>query len=171
LKRLDKSRDNLVLTLRGLDLPVQEEGEETRARSRDFGEMMTRERIFAWSRCMAAKEGFKNQGGTPVFVTASQAVFDYLGSNCTDLVNALDIDKIKVHENECENQGEWQHHFYEGLMAAIQGHGNLENDKPEVRCKCARFGQIKVSLFSGDNINRFFNLADKQVPVCLIKLK
>ncbi len=171
LKRLDKSRDNLLLTLRGLDLPGREEKEGIPAESRDFGEMMTHERIFAWSRCIAVKGGFKNQGELPVFVTTSPAVFDYLESNCTDIVNALDIDGIKVHENECENQSEWQHHFYEGLMTAIQGHGNLENDLPEVTDTCERFGQIKMSLFSGDNINRIFNLTGKQVPVCLIKLK
>jgi len=171
LKDLDINRDQLMSALRGLKSPLTSVKEGEIAMDRDFGKMMTRERMVAWSRCVAAKGGLKQGVKKPLFITTSEAVFDYLESNCKDVINALDIDKIKVHENECENKNEWQHLFCDYLMRAIQAEGNRENELPKVDDKCSLSGQIKLSLFSGDEINQLFNCSDKQIPVCLIKLK
>ncbi|WP_299981687.1 hypothetical protein [Desulfobacula sp.] len=170
LKDLDKTRDKFVSTLRGLEILLSEEDSKA-GDSKDLGAIMTRERIYAWSRCMAVKEGLKQKGEKLLFITTSEAVFDYLESNCKDVVNALDIDKIKVHENECENKSEWQHQFCDYLMRAIQGDGIQENNLPKVNDRCSLSGQIKLCLFSGNGINNLFNCSDKQIPVCLIKLK
>lgn len=171
LKALDKSRDRLFSALHGLENPLDDDKAGSDGYQEDFGAMMTRERISAWSRYMAAAGALNQEGDRPVFVTASQAVFDYLESNCTDVVNALDIDKIKVHENECENTREWQHQFRDYLMHAVQGGGDRKKNLPVVDDRCAVSGQIKLGFFSGEMINRIFNLPDRQIPVCLVKLK
>ncbi|NOX34263.1 MAG: hypothetical protein GXP56_11100 [Deltaproteobacteria bacterium] len=170
LKNVDKTRDELVSTLRGLESPLSGTKGSKACDQRDPGAVMTRERIFAWSGCMAGKPGPVEKGAPPLFVTTSEAVFDHLESNCKDVVNTLDIDKIKVHENECENKSRWQHHFCEYLMRAVQGDRNLENDLPEVNDACSFSGQIKLNLFSGNDIARLFNMPGGQVAVCLIKL-
>ena len=172
LKDLDTSRDTLISTLRGSESPLSDGKDRKTEGYKDLGLMMTRERIYAWSGCMVQKGALKQEEGRqPLFITTSEAVFDYLESNCQDVVNALDIDKIKVHENECENKNEWQHQFCDYLMRAIQGNGTRENELPEVNDRCSLSGQIKLNLFSGNDINKLFNCSDEQIPVCLIKLK
>ncbi|MBC8439566.1 MAG: hypothetical protein H8D87_07770 [Deltaproteobacteria bacterium] len=182
LNDLSTSHDKLISTLRGLEYFSSEaeniKAEDSKAEnykdvySKDAGGIMTQQRIRAWSRSMTSMGGgLKQDGDTPLFITASDAVFDYLESNCKDVVNALDIDNIKVHENECENKNEWQHQFCDYLVRAIQGDGIQENNLPEVNDSCFLSGQIKLCIFSGNDINRLFNCSNKQISVCLIKLK
>jgi hypothetical protein len=183
LAKLDKTRDELVSTLRGIEsfssetLDINGDINKTDTEDiiipvqKDLGTMMTRERISSWSGCMAQKGGLTHDGGNPLFITTSPAVFEYLESNCEDVVNTLDIDKIKVHENECENKNEWQNQIYNCLMNAIQGDDRPEEVLPKVNDNCSFSGQIKLSFFSGNDINNLFNLSNKQIPVCLIKLK
>ena len=200
LNHLDKSHDTLISNLRGLEsfsshdkmskvqdnTDVDSENEldhqngsdnkkgpnNKNKEAKDAGAFMTQQRIWAWSRCMAAMGGLNHlEGDTPLFITTSEAVFDYLESNCNDVVNALDIDKIKVHENECKNKSQWQDQFCDDLMRAFQADGDRENNLPEINDNCHLSGQIKLCIFSGDDINKLFNLSDKQIYVCLIKLK
>lgn len=171
LKTLDKNREKLVSTLRGLENDLNENDLGIADSGKDPGTMMTRERICAWSRCVAQKTDMESDGTRFLYVTTSEAVFDYIESNCSYVVNTLDIDKIKVHENECENKSEWQHQLSDYLMGAIQGDGNRKKELPKVNDGCSLSGQIKLGLFSGNNINKLFNTSDKQIPVCLIKLK
>jgi len=56
-------------------------------------------------------------------------------------------------------------------MRAIQGNGTRENELPKVSDRCSLSGRIKLTLFSGNDINKLFNSSEKQIPVCLIKLK
>jgi len=171
LKELDTSHDALMSTLRGPDLSSEQGQALTSGGSSDAGTLMTGRRIHAWARCMAATGGLNQEGGTPLFITTSEAVFDYLESNCKDLVNALDIDPIKVHENGCENKNEWHRYFCGDLMRAIMGQGVRESNLPKADDNCSLWGKIKLGLFSGNDINHLFNLPDKQIYVCLIKLK
>ncbi len=172
LKNLDTSHDTLISTLRGLDGSSSEGADSMVEDNKDMGGIMTSQRIQAWSRCMAAMGGLNRPGeGISLFITTSEAVFDYLESNCKDVINALDIDKIKVHENGCENKNEWHHHFCAELMRAVQGDGYRINDLPKVTDKCCLSGQIKLYIFSGNTINSIFSCPDKQVFVCLVKLK
>ena len=167
LRDLDQSRDRIVSALRGLETPV----DTPLPPSGDPGAIMTRERICAWARCMTAEGGWDSRGETVLFVTTSRAVFDYLESNCEDHANPLDIERIKVHENECENTSEWQRQLGKCLMSAIQGDGNPGDSLPEVNDGCSLSGQIKLGFFSGNEINKLFNVSNKSIPVCLIKLK
>jgi len=171
LKDLSTNRDKLISNLRGIESPSNQVENNNVDASKDLGAMMTRERIFAWSSCMAAKGELKQDVKNLMFITTSEAVFDYLESNSKDVINALDIDKIKVHENGCENKNKWQHHFCDYLMRAIHGSGTRGNELPEVNDRCSLSGQIKLNLFTGNDINKLFNCSEKQIPVCLIKLK
>ncbi|WP_457553455.1 hypothetical protein [Desulfobacula sp.] len=163
--------DTLIASLRGCQSLVSHVKDKKTIARKDLGEMMPGQRIRAWARSLSAMGALEPQGGTPLFITTSEAVFGYLEASCKDLVNALDIHKIKVHENECENKNEWQHLFCTWLMRAVQGDGIRENDMPVVDDRCSLLGQVKLALFSGNGINKIFNCSDKQIPVCLIKLK
>jgi len=171
LKNLDKTRDSLLSELRGEHILPDDVKESKTSDTTDTGAIMTRERLEAWSGIMAQKKGVKKDNGNPLFVTTSEAVFHYLESNCNDVINALDIDKIKVHENDCENKNSWQHHFCEYLMTAVQGDDTCENKGLKVNDRCSLLGQVKLSFFYGEKIRVLFNMSDKQIPVCLIKLK
>jgi len=171
LQSLDRNCDTLFSTLRGTAVSNSDASIRKAGSDPDFGATMTRERIRSWAACMSSHMDLKTGEGNPLFVTTSEAVFEYLGSNCKDVVNALDIDTIKVHENECENKSAWQHHFSEYLMHVIQGEGHRENGVPEVNDSCSLSGKIQLNLLSGDGINDLFNLSDKLIPVCLISLK
>lgn len=170
LKELDTSRDKLMSVLRGLDSPLDIQDSKMDG-DNDSGAMMTRERIYAWSGCMAQKGALEQGGGSFLFITTSEAVFSYLESICTDVINALDIDKIKVHENKCEKKSEWQHQFCDHLMRAICGNGIRENELPKVTDGCSLSGRIKLKFFSGNDINQVFNCSENQIPVCLVQLK
>ncbi|MFH2059055.1 MAG: hypothetical protein ABIJ59_09150 [Pseudomonadota bacterium] len=174
LKILDKTQDELVRALRGLpdfSLDPLSEHMEKKLTPSDLGDKMTGERIVSWTRYMADKGHLNKNEEVPIFITTSRAVFEYLESNCQDVVNPLDIQQIKVHENKCENQKEWQHQFNKLLMHAIQGNECREEDLPKVEDNCSLCARFKLGLFSGKNIDKFFNIIDRQVPVCLVRLK
>ncbi len=171
LRKIDKNRNRMLSTLLGEEGPMEasETGQEPYIP--DPGAIMTRERIEAWSRCMNHSDIFQKAGQNPVFVTTSKDVFDYLETIFPDVINALDIDSIKVHENDCENKTRWQRQLFEQLMCAARGNFGGPNYLPEVNDECSVLGQIKLSLFSGNNSHHLFDLKDKQIPVCLIRLK
>lgn len=171
LNHLDETREALISDLRGIDAGSSDVKDRADRVSEDSGSLMTRERIGSWARCFTRAGGLKIETGRWMFVTTSEAVFDFLESNYKDVVNTLDIDKIKVHENGCENKSEWQRQFCEYLMEAVQEEGPLEKELPKVDDHCSLFGKIKLNLFSGNAINHLFNLSEKQIPVCLITLK
>ncbi len=171
LKALDKSRETLLKELRGIENSLEASKDEKAAAPRDSGEVMTKERVSAWFNCMGAQNALNPDGKTNLFVTTSPAVFDYFETNCSDVVNALDIDQIKVHENKCKVKIEWQHQLKKYLMKAIKGEGNQKEDLPEAMDECRRSGQIKMGLFSGGMINLLLNDSDKHMAVCLINLK
>lgn len=172
LVNIDKTRDKMLSTLIGEEDPmdvVLSGGKKGSAI--DPGVMMTRERIEAWSRCMIHSNIFRTIGQNPLFVTTSDAVIDYLETICSDVINALDIDLIKVHENGCENKTGWQQQVFEQLEYAAKGDAGRQNDLLEANDECSVSGQIKLSLFSGNKIHDLFNLKYKQIAVCLIRLK
>ncbi|MCF6249443.1 MAG: hypothetical protein L3J69_19115 [Desulfobacula sp.] len=184
LSRLDENKDQLLSVLKGLEGSSgpgesnESAGEnknfgtgfKTGHGATDFGAVMTRERIESWAACMSGLSGY-SANDPPVFVTTSQAVFDYLESICEDCLNALDINEIKVHHNDCENKKEWQRYFKENLKTAVQGGVSLEGGLPGSDDTCLLAGQVTASLFFGNEINKCFKLSDKQIVVCLIKLK
>ncbi len=170
LRALDKNREVLVGALRGLDDPLPEIVNDPLP-PMDLGSKMTVERISSWTGVMAAQGELENEGEIPIFITTSIAVYDYLESNCGNIVNPLDIKEIKVHENECENQKEWQCRLNDYLMHAVQGGNCREKDLPKVDDDCSLPAQLKLGLFSGEIMNKIFNMTAKQIPVCLVRLK
>ncbi len=171
LKSIEKIRSRMLSTLLGEDDPMKAEASGGKSGSPDAGVIMTRERIEAWARCTTQFNRVENTAETTVFVTTSEAVFGYLETISSDTINALDIDPIKVHENECENKIGWQQQFFEQVICAAIGDLDLQNHLPEVTDGCSLSGQIKMSLFSGNNIHNLFRLKDKQIRVCWIRLK
>ncbi|MDA8133956.1 MAG: hypothetical protein M0T82_04985 [Desulfobacteraceae bacterium] len=171
LKTIEKNRSRMISTLLGEDDPMTAEASGGKSGSLDAGITMTRERIEAWARCMTHFGTVENATESPVFVTTSEAVFDYLETISSDTINALDIDSIKVHENECENKIGWQQRFFEQVICAAKGDLDRQHHLPEVMDECSLSGQIKMSLFSGNNIHNLFHLKDKQIRVCWIRIK
>ncbi len=171
LEGVDKRKKELLIALQGLENPIEEKVENNSVAQNDAGCVMTGERIASWSSVMASSRRLDQEQGMRFFVTTSPAVFDYLESNSTDVVNALDIDQIKVHENNCEMKAEWQHQFCEYLMRSVHEEESRESGLPEMAGCCSLSGQIKLCLFSGDMINTLLNVSEKQVAVCLVNLK
>ena len=170
LKDLTQTSDDLVSTLRGLE-DVEEKINDTKLENyTDSGTIMTRERILAWFRCMEAMKLLEQAEAPPLFITTNREIFYYFESNCKDTINILDIDNIKVHGTRCENQDRWKDQFEDYLKGAIEGSGSHEKNLPEVNDRCSKRGQIKVCNFFGGDINKIFNVADKHISVCLIKL-
>ncbi len=170
LKMLDKNQDALLKDLLGQDSHLPEPVDNPLP-SVDFGGKMTAERISSWAGIMAARGELEKQGEISIFITTSQAVFDYLESNCENIVNPLDIKEIKVHENECKNQKEWQYRLNDSLMQAVQGGNCREKDLAGADDGCSLQVGLKLGLFSGETINKIFNMTTKPVPVCLVRLK
>ena len=65
------------------------------------GQAMTEKRINAWLETAVDAKLF-DQEGIPVLITTSRAVMDEFLTGAGKAINALDIDSIKVHENDCE---------------------------------------------------------------------
>jgi len=136
----------------------------------DPGVFMTRERIASWMRYASEKGLFKENDNPPVLVTTSPAVLDYLMSRFEYVINALDIDSLKVHEDGCENKQKWQQDLYGSIKEISIREGSIEKELPVVKDGCSLSGQIKLCLFPGASINEFFNVPGKQIAVCLVKL-
>ncbi len=137
----------------------------------DPGRIMTRERVVSWFRYAQANDAFKLPGATPLLVTTSPAVLDYMVSNSQGVINALDIDSIKVHENECENKSKWQQDFYHCLEETIVSENFSGGILPGADDTCSLSGQIQLYLFPGGGTEAFFNIPDQSLAVCLVQLK
>jgi len=171
LRNIDRTKNRMLSTLLGEGEPMDALVAGEKKGIHDPGAVMTRERIEAWSRLMVYHNAFQKAGEIPIFVTTSEAVVDYLETICSDVINALDIDPIKVHENDCENKPEWQRQVSELLRGVAKGDDRRQNHLTEVKDGCSLSGQIKLSLFSGNNTHNLFNLRDRQIAVCLIRIK
>ncbi|MBU1196012.1 MAG: hypothetical protein KKE62_00110 [Proteobacteria bacterium] len=168
---VEKNRGNLFAALRGPEDPMTDISQDFSCADTDAGLTMTGERIAAWAGGMALAGGMNENSKNCFLVTTSPGVMDYLESNCTDVINALDIDQIKVHENNCAMKTQWQHQFCESLMSAVHGEGIREKDLPTVTDRCEVSGKIKVCIFSGDLINDLLKTSGTQIVVCLVNLK
>ncbi len=171
LKNIDQNRNKLFSSLRGIeqekDLDI---GMIQPDSIKDDSSIMAKERVAAWSSIMVEKGALSQDGELPFFITTSVAVIEYLESNCDVVINALDLDQIKVHENDCENIKEWRHQLTQVLMDGIEAGRALEKQSFNITDNCRLEGQIKLYLFSGSGINRLFNRSEKQIPVCLVQI-
>ncbi len=136
----------------------------------DPGSYLTAKRIQAWFMYFIKGRTGPEHGQMPVLVTTSQAVFDHLASFDKKLVNALDIDRIKVHENNCAEDNTWQERFY-GLVHSAYGKGPGHDDGILVSGdRCGSDARIKLYLLSGRAIDTIVQNRYETIPVCLVKL-
>ncbi len=178
LDALDQSKSSLFSELTG---EISEKTSENSFEQSDLvslnsppsdpGRIMTEERITSWFRYAGEKELFKKSGASPLLITTSPAVMDYMVSKSEGVINALDIDSIKVHENGCVNEGRWHQTFFQFLEEAVAGKGSSGVDQPEVDDNCLRAGRIKLCLFPGEGMKQFLNMPGQSIAVCLVQLK
>ncbi len=178
LNALDQSKASLFSELTG---EVSEKNSENSSEQSDSGSLnsppsdpgriMTEERVKSWFRYVGEKELFKEPGVSPLLITTSPAVMDYMVSESEGVINALDIDSIKVHENGCVNKGGWQQDFLLFLEEVIAGKSSSGVDRHEVDDNCLNSGRIKLCLFPEEGMKQFLNMPDQSIAVCLVQLK
>ncbi|MBU0973347.1 MAG: hypothetical protein KKC20_22080 [Proteobacteria bacterium] len=137
----------------------------------DPGRRMTRERLVAWFSYARQKGVLEGPGGMPLLVTTSPAVLDHMVSGSEGVINALDIDSIKVHEKDCVNKGRWQQDVFQFLKETILSKSSSGVALPEADDTCLLRGQIKVCLFPEGCTKAFFNTPGQSIAVCLVQLK
>lgn len=171
LRGVDQVRTGIFSDLLGEDNldHVSESGGKPLAD--DPGATMTRERVAAFARCLNHSKVFETLDSPPLFITTSEAVVDYLETISSDVINALDIGPIKVHENECKEKTEWQRQVLEQLEYAGKNDAVFNNGRMLVTDGCSAEGQITLKFFSGNKIPYLFHLKDEKMRVCLIRLK
>lgn len=141
------------------------------------GQAMTDKRIKAWLGAAVDAKLF-DQGDIPVLITTSRAVMDEFLTGAGKAINALDIDSIKVHENDCEFITKWHLKINAILAQMAQGEQMAEGLGPEPEEKyfgdaaqSPVTGRIQIRFFPG---LRYVNLTKKnpggQIGVCLVEL-
>ena len=153
----------------------------------DPGELMPRERLKFFLKCISGLPFIRENEEKLIWVTTSEALISYLEIICTDSINTLDINPIKVHEKNCEYKAEWQQQLSELITLAaehdtelknvLSGKGPRKDPGKDLGEKltaagdgCSLSGRIRVTHFFGESINTMFNLKDKHLTVCLIRL-
>ena len=182
LKNINKNREELVSNLRCLDSFEEEIKENKLSNYSDIDSRTTmiQKRLLTWSNNIVAMEIIKqenkdeaeNEADKVLFVTTNEEVFSYLESNCKDIINIFDNDNIKAHENRCQNSAMWQCQFETFLMDVISKNSQKESALPEVNDNCHKRLRIKICSFYGGDVNQnIFNVANREISVCLIKIK
>jgi hypothetical protein len=174
LNALNKSQKDLFSTLKGLYPDGQESlPESSFMEENDPGMYMTRERLEAWLTYFTDTERIDNRKQDILFVSTSPSVYEHLVSISEVVINALDIENIKVHENECKNKNEWLRSIGNYIERALQsGGGEIEETgmlQPIDGCNIS--GVFKLTFLSGSDIEKTFNAPGKKIPICLVKLK
>jgi hypothetical protein len=136
----------------------------------DPGRIMTEARVLSWFRYAHEKKIFQ-QPEAPLLVTTSPAVLDFMASQCEGVINALDIDCIKVHENGCEKKSIWQQIFLQFLKETMTGKNSSGSTLPEADDTCNVSGRIKLCLFPEGGMKAFLNIPDQSIAVCLVHVK
>ncbi|MGD9823007.1 hypothetical protein [Desulfobacter sp.] len=141
------------------------------------GQAMTDKRIKAWLGAAVDAELF-DQGGIPVLITTSRAVMDEFLTGAGKAINALDIDSIKVHENDCEFVTQWRLKIKAILEQMAEGEQMtpglaLEPGKKyfEDAAQPPVSGRIQIRFFPGlGGVNLIKKNPGGQIGVCLVEL-
>jgi len=170
MAELEKKRTALFSRLRGEAAP--ENSGKPEPPRRDPGAVMTRERIRAWAAC-AREAGLFSDQKPVIFVTTSTAVFDLVSANASRVINALDIDGIKVHEDGCDHQAEWWKQLLDlidGLAAGPPDEGLARKTLGARDDLCTLTGGIQVRILEGPGLETALNLPGRRVRVCRVSL-
>ncbi|MEH0019044.1 MAG: hypothetical protein V6Z89_05290 [Desulfobacter sp.] len=136
----------------------------------DPGQIMTEERVVSWFG-LAHEAGMLNrEDGQKVLVTTSPAVMDYLVSNAEQVINGLDIESIKVHENGCACKERWQQDMINILDEPLLSNAPSWMDTTENNLCCGLSGQIQCRILSGGNLEKNIEFPGGRIVVCLVKL-
>jgi hypothetical protein len=167
---LEKKQTALFSQLRG-EMAPEDSGKPGACR-RDPGVVMTRERIRAWAACAREAGLFSNQEPL-IFATTSAAVFDQVSANASRVVNALDIDGIKVHEDGCDRQAEWREQVLD--LIDILAAGSMDDSLArkilgDVEDACTLTGGIHVRILEGPDLETRLNLPGRGMRVCRVSL-
>ncbi len=136
----------------------------------DPGEAMTGERILAWAETAAEIGLFPEEGELPLLVTTSSGVLEYLVSGTDSVINDLDIESIKVHENGCENKEQWHQEMNTIFDEIIAGKNPSITGMIGSDDLCCGAGQVRCCLLSGGRLNETLKIPGKQLAVCLVQL-
>jgi len=170
LENIDKISDTIVSDLRGVESFEDQIKTAGRNVYTDSRNRMVTERISAWFNCMAGMKTDHQEETARLYITTDEDVFHYFVSNFKDMVNILDIDNLKVHENGCKNKESWQTEFNTYVTCLLKNEDQNINKLPEVYDDCSRSVQIKVCSFWGDELKNRLHIMKRQISVCLIKL-
>jgi hypothetical protein len=106
----------------------------------------------------------------PVFVTTSEAAFEYLVSFDKKSTNALDIDNIKVHENNCAEKNNWQTGFYRLVRSAMEKGAGQIGRIADSGDECTVNARIRIYLLSRESaVHNILHRTYETVPVCLVQ--
>lgn len=172
---LKRSENRLMDTIKGSLLEediLQEDPHGHEDQERDEpGEYLTAKRIHAWFTFFKQNGYVKLFNTKPILVTTSEAVFEYIVSFDKKSVNALDIDNIKVHENNCVRKNSWQTSFYTFVQSALENKAGQIDRITGSEDGCAVNARIRLYLLSGENAeNNILQNTYETVPVCLVQL-
>ena len=174
LDALDQENAALIAELKGDgDISVS----ANHAKTSEPGQAMTEKRIQAWFKTAADAEIF-DQGGIPVLITTSRAIMDEFLTGAGKAINALDIDSIKVHENNCEFIKQLHLKIKAILYQMAQGEQvpqgltfDPEKKYFEDAAQGSVTGRIQIRFFSGlGDVNLIEKNPGGQIGVCLVEL-
>lgn len=168
LSALDEGKSTLLAELKG-EMEPEETPEPGDLPKYDPGETMPGTRICAWAE-LARKTGLLANEPN-ILVTTSQGIMDYLTANADEVINELDIQAVKVHENGCANQAGWFRDIEKILDHIIAGKQplNVEKLNESPGC-CSGSGRMKICTFPGGELNRELKIPGQQTSVCLVQL-
>lgn len=135
----------------------------------DPGSYMTARRVQAWFTFFLQDICTDFHPEHPVFITTSEAVFEYLISFGKNRTNALDIDSIKVHENNCIDKTAWQKRFADFIGNALSRGLRHDECVPGIGDECIRNARIKLNILSKDDCDTIRQNRYETVPVCLVQ--
>ena len=172
LNALDAGNAALFAELKG-EMPEAEpphEASSPAGAGRDPGETMTGERISAWF-AVAEQAGITAQTHeSPLLVTTSPAVMDYLETCADEVINGLDIESIKVHESGCACKERWQQDLSEILDPPLSSNAPTGSRPAESIDCCALSGQIKLNILSGETLKQTVKFPGERLAACLVTL-
>ena len=147
-----------------------EQGSDPIPQTADPGEHLTQKRVQSWLTYFF-NGPFKETGAEyPVLVTTSKAVFEYLRSFVKKSTNTLDIDSIKVHENNCANKIRWQKQFVKVAESALSRGLEHSASIPSADDGCCLDVQINVCLLSKDDLDHVAQVDVEKMVICLVQL-
>lgn len=170
LSALDQGREQLLAELKGEmedeDGPAGVHGAAARF---DPGLVMPDRRMEAWAELAAEAGMFSDEA--PLLVTTSPGMLAWLTDNAEEVINGLDIDSIKVHENGCGNRDNWFRDVETLLDQIMADPSSGQDDAPGKGGGCCDVpGQIQVRIFPGGELNRKYRIPGRQLTVCLVGL-